>query len=467
MIDANGFVIENGVLTKYYGTDTDIVIPETVTTIGEYAFERCASLKSVTIPDYVTNIENDAFWGCTGLQTFIMHPGCTADRYFVYVGGEPAGYDINFLCCCSNLEYLFLPDNVITPVYSFSPLNYKPGVGLHYMQQCRWGISEELRVISRGVPITKVPSDKKEPYLRGFLEFSKEYPEEIAKEYLTYLGRMIKKWQPLVIENTKALECVLQNRLIKKTMVDEWLEKIQQTGDAERTTMMMNYMRENFGIGFEEYSDRIESREKEEKKRELQKKNAEKKKQLLEEKRKDPNADLKTVWTIKKFEKECRLSNYKGNAEVLIIPETYEGLKITEIYKSHKDKGYDSVKKIVLPDTVEILWENCFSYCENLESIELGKGITYIGTAAFNGCGKLEEIVVPEGVHTIKKWTFRDCKNLKKIVFENKRSVHFETSFNFVGGADRAKLYFHKGTRLSGLGITKKRIVIIEDQKKP
>ena len=33
------FVIENGVLKKYTGSDSDVVIPEGVTVIGNYAFQ--------------------------------------------------------------------------------------------------------------------------------------------------------------------------------------------------------------------------------------------------------------------------------------------------------------------------------------------------------------------------------------------------------------------------------------------
>ena len=43
-------------------------IPNSVTSIGEYAFYECTGLTSVTIPNSVTNIEYGAFWGCTGLE---------------------------------------------------------------------------------------------------------------------------------------------------------------------------------------------------------------------------------------------------------------------------------------------------------------------------------------------------------------------------------------------------------------
>ena len=46
----------------------DLVIPNSATSIGNFAFSGCISLTSVTIPELVTNIGDYAFSGCTGLK---------------------------------------------------------------------------------------------------------------------------------------------------------------------------------------------------------------------------------------------------------------------------------------------------------------------------------------------------------------------------------------------------------------
>ena len=46
-----------------------VTIPNSVTSIGSSAFSRCKNLKSVTIPDSVTSIGNEAFSGCTNLAS--------------------------------------------------------------------------------------------------------------------------------------------------------------------------------------------------------------------------------------------------------------------------------------------------------------------------------------------------------------------------------------------------------------
>ena len=49
------------VLTNTYPTATKVVMPEGVTSIGDWAFKNCTSLTSVTIPDSVTSIGDWAF----------------------------------------------------------------------------------------------------------------------------------------------------------------------------------------------------------------------------------------------------------------------------------------------------------------------------------------------------------------------------------------------------------------------
>ena len=56
-------------LIAYRSKDTNYIIPDSVTNIGDSAFYKCEYLKSINIPDSVTNIGDYAFVGCESLTS--------------------------------------------------------------------------------------------------------------------------------------------------------------------------------------------------------------------------------------------------------------------------------------------------------------------------------------------------------------------------------------------------------------
>lgn len=83
-------VIPNSVTSighlAFYGCSclTSIAIPNTVTSIGNEAFQYCTGLTDIIIPDSVTSIGDHAFANCTGLTSASIGNGVTIIRYSIF-----------------------------------------------------------------------------------------------------------------------------------------------------------------------------------------------------------------------------------------------------------------------------------------------------------------------------------------------------------------------------------------------
>jgi len=63
-----------------------VIIPEGVTTIGEYAFYSCELLKTIKIPSKVTAIPGSCFCGCSSLESVTIPEGVTTIGEYAFFG---------------------------------------------------------------------------------------------------------------------------------------------------------------------------------------------------------------------------------------------------------------------------------------------------------------------------------------------------------------------------------------------
>ena len=94
-------IVESGF--SYFQNIKNVIISDSVTSIGKGAFEGCTGLRSIKIPDSVTSIGESAFKGCTGLTSIVIPDSvtsignyafaeCSALRFYCEATSKPSGW---------------------------------------------------------------------------------------------------------------------------------------------------------------------------------------------------------------------------------------------------------------------------------------------------------------------------------------------------------------------------------------
>lgn len=114
--------IINHILLNGSSVEGDVVIPDDVTAISDYAFQDNTAMTSVTIPDSVTKIGSGAFSGCTGLTALVLPDtieeipfglceGCTGLTEITFPASVTS-ISANAYRGCTGLTSVVIPDTV-------------------------------------------------------------------------------------------------------------------------------------------------------------------------------------------------------------------------------------------------------------------------------------------------------------------------------------------------------------------
>ncbi|MBR5513967.1 MAG: leucine-rich repeat protein [Ruminococcus sp.] len=129
---------------------------------------------------------------------------------------------------------------------------------------------------------------------------------------------------------------------------------------------------------------------------------------------------------------------YTGTDEKVIVPRTIGERTVTAIGKCCFEDN-QTIKEVVLPDTIKIIDYKAFADCKNLETVNIPDGIEIIdeyafttchslksidlknvkklGNNAFQLCISLEEIYVPGSITTVTEQAFHGCHSVKTLTF--------------------------------------------------
>lgn len=100
----NELVIEDNILLCNCSDLTSITIPDSVTSIGKFAFDSCKELTSITIPNSVISIGKEAFYNCSALTSITIPNSITLIDNFMFYN-------------CISLTSIIIPNSVTSIGY--------------------------------------------------------------------------------------------------------------------------------------------------------------------------------------------------------------------------------------------------------------------------------------------------------------------------------------------------------------
>ena len=102
-----------------------------------------------------------------------------------------------------------------------------------------------------------------------------------------------------------------------------------------------------------------------------------------------------------------------------------------------------SLHSITIPNSITNIGFGVFSSCTSLTNVTIGTNVTIIGQSAFADCESLTSITIPSSVTSIMGYAFESCFSLTSIYFDGNSPVFGPYVFD---GANNLTLYYFPGT---------------------
>ena len=323
---------------------TSIVIPTSVISIGDHAFELCTGLTSVEIPNSVTSIGSSAFYYCSSLKSVEILNSVTSigDHAFAYCEGL---IRVTFGNSVTSIgEYAFMHCEGLTSV---EIPNSVTSIGSRAFIYC-YGLTS----VQIPTSVTSIGSyafyrcDRLKTLVLNIEELNPYLME--GWKYMSYFTDDIK---------VNKIEYLFNGSTIKNLIIPMGMERI---------------------VDYAFYKSEV----------------------------------LESVTFPDGF-KEI------GKAAFKDCPNLYN-MQLPSSLTTLGDEAFAgclSIYEVNLPSTLTSMGAGCFKGCQDLEKVTFAEGMTAIGDDTFNGCTRLQAAPLPNSITSIGDNAFYGCTGLQNVVF--------------------------------------------------
>ena len=357
---------------------TDIVIPNSVTSIGDNAFEYCFSLSNLVIPDGVTSIEDNAFEGCYSLSSVVIPDSVSCIGFGAFEN-------------CSSLTDIVIPDSVTSiGGYAFGCCESLTDI---VIPNSVTSIGDNAFWYCKSLSSVVIPAGVTSIGARAFCECS-SLISIVIPDGITCIG--------------ESAFCVCSS--LSSVVIPDSVTSIGNYAFAyckSLTDIVIPNSVTSIGDNAFRHCSSLSSL-------------------VIPESVVNLNGnpfcrwdgELKCLSPYFIYDNKVLFNKDKSkiiafrdkNTTSYVIPDS-----VTRIGGS-AFANCSSLSRLVIPNSVTSIGESAFWHCFSLSSLVIPNSVTSVGKWAFEGCISLGSLVIPDGVTSIGDGAFRDCSSLTSLV---------------------------------------------------